>query len=96
MHETAIDRIQGDNFCTVFTAERKYINQLKELAKQYPNDVKIQYINEDGSIGAKVPSNWFRFVKPPTKRNYTEEQRKAMGERMKKARESLNGEETYD
>lgn len=93
MYETAINRIQGDNFCTVFTAERKYINQLKELAKQYPNDVEIQYINEDGSIGAKVPSNWFRFVKPPAKRNYTEEQRKAMCERMKKARENLNREE---
>ena len=93
LYETAINRIQGDNFCTVFTAERKYINQLKELAKQYPNDVEIQYINEDGSIGAKVPSNWFRFVKPPAKRNYTEEQRKAMCERMKKARENLNREE---
>lgn len=91
MIETAIDRLQGDDFCTVFTAERKFISQLKEFAEQYPNDVKIQYINEDGSIGAKVPSNWFRFVKPPTKRNYTEEQRKAMGERMKKARESKNG-----
>lgn len=88
MNETTINRLQGDDFCTIFTAERKYINQLKELSKKYPNDVKIQYINEDGSIGAKVPSNWFRFVKPPTKRNYTEEQRKAMSERMKKARES--------
>ena len=74
----------------MFTAERKFINRLKELAQDYPNDVIIQYINEDGSIGAKVPSNWFKFVKPPTKRNYTEEQRKAMGERMKRARESKN------
>lgn len=87
LYETAIDRIQGDNFCTVFTAERKFINRLKELAQDYPNDVTIQYINEDGSIVAHVPFDWFRFVKPPAKRNYTEEQRKAMGERMKKARE---------
>lgn len=87
LYETAINRLQGDDFCAVFTAERKYINRLKELANEYPNEVKIQYINDDGSISAKVPSNWFRFVKPPAKRNYTEEQRKAMGERMKKARE---------
>lgn len=92
MIETAIDRLQGDDFCTVFTAERKFISQLKELAEQYPNDVKIQYINDDGSIGARVPSNWFRFVKPPTKRNYTEEQRKAMSERMKKVKGNLNKE----
>lgn len=88
MNETAINRLQGDDYCFVFTAERKFINRLKELSEEYPNEVEIQYINEDGSIGAKVPSNWFRFVKPPTKRNYTEEQRQAMSERMKKAREN--------
>lgn len=88
MIETAIDRLQGDDFCTVFTAERKFISQLKEFAEQYPNDVEIQYINPDGSIGAKVPYDWFRFVKPKSKRNYTQEQRDAMSERMKKAREN--------
>lgn len=91
MIETAIDRVQGDYYCSVFTAERKFISQIKELAEQYPNDVEIQYINDDGSIGARVPYDWFRFVKPPTKRNYTEEQRKAMSERMKKAREVKDG-----
>lgn len=88
MIETSIDRVQGDNYCIVFTGEKKFINQLKEFSKLYPNDVKIQYENNDGSIEVKVPYNWFRFIKPPTKRNYTEEQRKAMGERMKKAREN--------
>lgn len=88
MIETSIDRVQGDNYCIVFTGEKKFINQLKEFSKLYPNDVKIQYENNDGSIEVKVPYNWFRFIKPPTKRNYTEEQRKTMGERMKKAREN--------
>lgn len=91
MIETSIDRVQGDNYCIVFTGEKKFINQLKEFSKLYPNDVKIQYENNDGSIEVKVPYNWFRFIKPPTKRNYTEEQRKAMSERMKKAREKKNG-----
>lgn len=84
--ETSIERVQGDNYCCVYTGERKFINQLKELAKSYP-EVDICHINEDGSIVAHVPYSWFRFVKPPSKRNLTEEQRKAMGERMKKARE---------
>lgn len=88
MIETSIDRVQGDNFCIVFTGEKKFINQLKEFSKLYPNDVKIQYENNDGSIEVKVPYNWFRFIKLPTKRNYTEDQRKAMSERMKKAREN--------
>lgn len=88
MIETSIDRVQGDNYCIVFTGEKKFINQLKEFSKLYPNDVKIQYENNDGSIEVKVPYNWFRFIKPPTKRNYTEEQRRAMSERMKRAREN--------
>lgn len=88
MNETTIDRLQGDDFCSVFTAERKFINKILEYAKQYPDKVIIQYTNPDGSIGAKVPFDWFRFVKPPTKRNYTEEQKQAAKERMKKAREA--------
>ena len=84
--ETSIERVQGDSYCCIYTGERKFINQLNELAKNYP-EVDIRYINEDGSVLAYVPFSWFRFVKPPIKRNYTEEQRKAMGERMKRARE---------
>ena len=85
MIETSIERVQGDNYCLVYTGERKFISQLNELAKEY-SEVDIRHINEDGSVVVRVPYDWFRFVKPPTKRNYTEEQRKAMGERMKRAR----------
>lgn len=87
MIETAINRVKGDSYCCVFTGERKMINKIKEYEILFPNEVKIQFINEDGSILAYVPYDWFRFVKPPTKRNYTEEQRKIMAEKMKKVRE---------
>lgn len=86
MIETAIDRTQGDDYCTIYTGERKFILQLKKLASEYPKEVKIKYINPDGSMLANVPYDWFRFIKPPTKRNYTEEQRKEMSKRMIKAR----------
>ena len=83
--ETSVERVVGDDYCLIYTGERKFINQLNELSKSYP-EVNIRYINEDGSIVAHVPFSWFRFVKPQSKRNYTEEQRKAMSERMKKVR----------
>lgn len=89
MIETSIERVSGDTYCLVYTGERKFINQLNQLAKDYP-EVDIRCVNEDGSMLVRVPFSWFRFVKPPTKRSYTEEQRKAMGERMKKARENKN------
>lgn len=86
--ETCVERIQNDKYTNIYTSERKFINELNALKEQYPDDVIIEHVNRDGSICAKVPYNWFRFVKPVTKRNMTEEQRKAASERMKKAREN--------
>lgn len=86
MVETAIERIQGDTYCNVYTGEHKFTNQLRQLQHYYPDAVQLTDYG-DGTIGAKVPYDWFRFIKPPTKRNMTEEQRQAASERMKKARE---------
>lgn len=88
MIETSIERVQGTDYCTVFTAERKFINSLNRLKEQYPNEVQILTINEDGSMVAHVPYSWLKFIKPPAKREYTNEQKQAMAERMAKARES--------
>lgn len=93
--ETCVERIQNDKYTNIYTSERKFINELNALKKQYPDDVIIEHVNRDGSICAKVPYNWFRFVKPVTKRNMTDEQRKAASERMKKARENKKG-RNYD
>lgn len=86
--ETSIDKIAGEEYLTVYSNEKAIVNKIKELKSKYPNEVIIIKEYEDGAINAHFPSNWFRFIKPPAKRNYTEEQRKAMSERMKKARES--------
>lgn len=86
--ETSIDKIVGEEYLTVYSNEKAIVNKIKELASKYPSEVTIIKKYEDGTINAHFPSNWFRFIKPPAKRNYTEEQRKAMGERMKKAREN--------
>lgn len=89
MIETVIERVQGNNYCLVDTGERKFMNKLLTMSKEYPNDVIIQIQDKD-HILAHVPFDWFRFVKPPTKRNMTEEQKKAAGERMKNARKYKN------
>lgn len=87
MIETTIERIQGDDYCLVYTGERKFVNQLLEFQQEYPNEIQLKDYG-DGFVSAYVPYEWFRFVKPKTKRNYTNEQREAMSERMKKAREN--------
>ena len=85
LKETSIERIAGDDHCLVFTAEQKFINKIYRIQEKY-KEVEIQKINEDGSILAKVPFNWFRFVSPPKTINYTEEQKEAMRERAKNMR----------
>ena len=90
MKETSIDKIAGEEYLTVYSNEKAIVNKIKELKNQYPTEVIIIKEYEDGTIDARFPSTWFRFVKPPTKRNYTEEQRKAMSERMGKARKNKN------
>lgn len=87
MKETCVERIQGSDYCSVYTAEIKFINKLKELAEAYPEEVEVKAVNDDGSMLVHVPYSWFKFVRPTTKRNYTDEQREAMAERMRKARE---------
>lgn len=90
MIETSVERVVGYDYCLVYTGERKFIKQLNELAKSYP-EVDIRCVNEDGSMVVRVPFSWFRFVKPPSKRNFSKEQRQAMSERMKKARDKKDG-----
>lgn len=93
MVETAIERVQGTDYCTVFTAEKKFITSLNRLKEKYPDEVQIMTINEDGSMVAHVPYSWFKFIKPPAKREYTDEQKQAMAERMAKAREARGNNE---
>ena len=44
MIETSIERVQGDDYCLVYTGERKFINQLNELAQSYP-EIDIRCVN---------------------------------------------------
>ncbi len=85
--ETCITRIENDDYISVYTSERKFINKIYKLKEQYPDDVTIIHVNPDGSVCVHFPYNWMTFPKPKAKRNYTDEQREAMAERMRRARE---------
>lgn len=56
---------------------------IRKLAEKHPEDCQIIADNEDGSICAHVPVSWLR-ISPP--RQYTEEQRQQMGERLRQNR----------
>lgn len=65
--ETGIDFIHGDDQILISTARKSYITQIEKWKKQYPDYVNIIHRNDDGSLCVQIPSNWFRFPKPPRK-----------------------------
>ena len=78
-----------DKVMWVSTDEIKWKNRIEQWAQEYPEEcvITVRPENNDGCMCAKMPASWFR-MRPPIKRNLTDEQREAMGERLLKAREN--------
>ena len=90
-NETACDYLSCDKHATFCSSETKWINKIRKLAEEYPDEVEIQVQPEDnqGMILAHVPKSWFK-LNPPRKSNMTEEQREAMIQRLADARSKIN------
>lgn len=71
----------------VSSDERKFIRKIQQLAVNHPDDVTIiaQPETNDGCIYAKMPASWFK-IKPPVKRNLSDEQRELLAERARNLR----------
>lgn len=82
--ENVLEFLSGQKTITVSFCQEKWINKVKKLKENYPNDVEIIAENEDGSICAKLPAKFLK-LSPPKK--VSEEQRQAASERFKKMRE---------
>lgn len=83
--EVAIDYLIGEDYCTATVDGTKYINQVYKLKEKHPTLVDIVYTNPDGSMVVHFPSDWFRFPAPPKSsgRKFTEEEKKANGDRLR-------------
>ena len=79
----------GEKVGCVTFSQKKFINKVKKYAKDYPDDVKI-IAEYDDCITAHVPVSWFKFSPPRKGREFTEEEKKAVSERLKNARRKDN------
>ena len=68
--ETILTFNDAEKRASYYTCNKARMAQLKELAKEYPDAVKITR-DEDWSVEADLPKKWVK-VKPP--RKLTEEQ----------------------
>ena len=82
-----------DKVMWVSTDEDKWKRRFFKWAEEYPEEVTIKRRPEenDGCLYLTCPASWLR-IRPPIKRNLTDEQREAMGNRLRKARENREDE----
>lgn len=91
--ETATNYMYEDETFTMSSSESKWINKIKKYSEKYPNDVKITYINEDGSIMAEINKKWFK-ISPP--RKVSDKQRELASQRFKALRKQENKGDTNE
>ena len=93
VNEGVIEFVRGDKTASITAASNTKLNgRIKKLAEQFPEEVQIIAVNEDGSIFAHVP---VRFIKvgAPRKVEMTDEKKAELAERFRLAREKMKAEE---
>lgn len=87
MTETSINYLGDDKHAVISTDERKWVNRIHALKEEYPDQVEIRSVFKDGTVVAHFPKAWVK-VRPPAKKNLSEEQKQVLAERMRFARSS--------
>ena len=92
MNETGFEYLIENDYATVWSSERKWINRIIKLQESHSEDVHIIYCpeNNDGTILAHVPKNWLK-ISPPRQVNMTEERKAQLAEHLKTERKNKKG-----
>lgn len=78
--ENVLEWIDGDDTITATLHQRRYVNRIRRLAKERPDDVKIIAENPDGTILARFPLKYLIIRRSV---EYTEEERELLAERAR-------------
>lgn len=82
LKENVLEFLTGDKSFTFTFSNYSHINKMKKLHANNPEAFEYFQENTDGSICGRIPLKWLK-ISPPAKREYTEEQKAALSERMK-------------
>lgn len=91
MRENCIEWIEGDSRITITTYHRKFINKLKAISEEKPEEVEIIKENKDGSICVHAPLEFLK-IGPKKSYNLSEEKKQELRERCARMREARCGE----
>ncbi len=78
-NENVIEFLENQERATVTFSQGWYRSRIRKLAKEHPKACEIVAENPDRNIYAHIPTLWIK-ISPP--RQFTEEQRQRMGERL--------------
>lgn len=81
--ENSIYWCNGEKTVEVTFSSSKFINKIKKIHEDHPEEFVKYHENADGSIFARVPTKWIKFSYP---RQMSDEQRAAASERLRKVR----------
>jgi len=84
MRENCIEFLRDEKTMTLTLCQGRFITKVRELAKKYPDEVKITAENPDGSIVAHMPVAALHLS--IIRKTITDEQRKAATERLLKGK----------
>lgn len=96
--DTCINYCEDNGWAFMSSDERRWINRIRYLAKNHPDECLILKQPEDngGFIYSKFPQKWMR-VNPPKQLNLTSEQRAQRREMLEQIRRSqTNNEDDKD
>lgn len=94
--ETHINFSRNDEWIEIYTSDTLMITKLFKLQKSADTEWKIKHVHklQNGEIIGytfSCPAKCLSFRKKAVTRNYTEEQRREFGERMKGIRQKQTG-----
>lgn len=84
--ETSIDHIGGSDYCTFSASEQWSILLTNKMKREHPNEVEIIATNPDGSLVSHIPFKCMKYIRFPSKREMSEEEREALSNRCRKMR----------
>jgi len=83
------ERNKKDNVAWFSSDEQKWINKIRKLKNEYPDEIQIiaEPETNDGCIYCQLPASWLKIQPKRKTRTMTEEERIEAVERLKQARQ---------
>ena len=98
--ENVVEFIRNSKIATATFSQRSWVTKMQRLAEKFPDEVQIVAVNKDvdgnvNSVVAHFPVS-FLHINHRVRTDMTDEQKMAIAERLKSARQKSNNDDADD